>query len=504
MSYDAKQIQLSEVHQPGTGNWLLQNETFVAWKTSSKISNLWCSEIPGAGKTVMASLVINVLQQEKKNVVFIYAEYKAQYQHTTLGYLSCITRQLASQNTAILELATSLYQTQNANSSLEQTPPLTFAGHMKLLHECSSLVGHVFIILDAVDEIPGIDERHGSDTRFELLQALAKLDYASVFCTCRPHISGTLHLEAFAEINVEATDADLRTFLEAKISASRRLSSFVSRDRALKEEIVKTITRKASGMFLLARLQLDQIVTAITIRQVRQMLDRLSSRLSDMYHHTLQRIREQSDAEAALGIRAISWIAHIERPLTVSEFGQALSIEDGDQSIDDSGIVDIAIILEACAGLLYLQPASAEAGPNGPCRDEETVHFVHYTMQEYWAENHTDLLASSHSDIANTCLTYLCLDNFRKGTTRRYYESNHTNSSSKSEPFLAYAAAFWPAHASHVEETLRYDLVKILVSPRLPWLSRTWLQFALRSFFGGTYTNIGRMGPRHAQLYSFR
>lgn len=96
----------------------------------------------------------------------------------------------------------------------------------------------------------------------------------------------------------------------------------MSKDKVLKEEIVKTITRKASGMFLLAELQVDQVATAINIRQVRQMLDRLSSRLFDMYRHTIERIREQSDTEAILGMRAISWTAHVERPLTVSELAK--------------------------------------------------------------------------------------------------------------------------------------------------------------------------------------
>lgn len=234
-------------------------------------------------------------------------------------------------------------------------------------------------------------------------------------------------------------------------------------------------------VFLLARLQLDQIITAITIRQIRQMLGKLSSRLFDMYHHTLQRIQQQPKTESTLGMRAISWVAHIKRPLTVPEFVQALSIEKGDQSLDDSGIIDISTILEACVGLLHLQSVSSYSDIDSPLQFKETVHFVYYTMQEYLSEYHAGLGLSSHCDIANTCLTYLCFEEFRIKASHHSYNS--------------YAAAFWSAHAAVVIGSLRYDLGKVLLSPRYPWLSRTWIQLVLRGTIRPLHGVILRSSP---------
>jgi ankyrin repeat protein len=452
---------------------------------------------PALGKTFMASLVVDTLREENNSIctAFVYADYTESFQQTALSFLSCITRQLTTQYPDFMKLATKRFKDQIKRYRLQEadwlnTPTLSFDECFKLLQDFSAYDTHVFIIVDAVDEIRGIDEKSSTDIRFKLFQALAKLKYVSLFCTCRPNISASFFFDLFAEIHIEASDADLRTFLEARVTASRRLSDFISKSRTLQEEIVGTITKKASGMFLLARLQLDQLVSAITVRQVRQMLDKLSSQLFDMYDHTLQRIKQQSHVEAKLGIRAISWVAHTKRPMTISEFVQALSIENGDRSLDSSGVIDISIILEACAGLLHLQPASSDLEINGPFQKEETVQFVHYTTQEYILENQPDQYLSSHCDIANTCLTYLCFESFKMGASRYDYKSNCACVFRQTHPFLAYAAVFWPLHASISTSSLRYDLIKVLISPRFPWLSRNWLQFALRGTFQNTYTNI--------------
>ncbi|KAF7317398.1 ANK-REP-REGION domain-containing protein [Mycena chlorophos] len=48
-----RQQEVFETWQPGTGTWFLENETFLQWETESP-RVLWCTGIPGAGKTVLA------------------------------------------------------------------------------------------------------------------------------------------------------------------------------------------------------------------------------------------------------------------------------------------------------------------------------------------------------------------------------------------------------------------------------------------------------------------
>jgi ankyrin repeat protein len=485
LSFEAKHRQVSELRQGSTGLWFLEHETFIQWKTAQKDLVLWSSGIPGAGKTYMASTVIDNLRLCEKNrsdlpVAFIYADYKDHYQQRALHFLSCITRQLASQIPAFLNCVKSLYKDRQITPVSEEVPLLTFTEQIDLLRKVSNHVSRYFIIIDAVDELPTLDEMICEDVRSDFLQTISKLPSAKIFITSRPHISSKAFFQNALHIPIEASDTDLRTFLEAKISTSKRLGGIVSKDKTLKEQIVQTITAKASGMFLLARLQLEQLMAAITPRQVRMMLEKLSKKLADIYECAIMRIKQQPDIEAKLGMRTIFWIACSRRALTVSEITQALSIESEDESLDEGGIIDIQIILESCAGLIHLQAVSSDLDLEyGPFCNEDTLHFTHHTMQEYMSEGRAGPLSNSHCDIANTCLTYLCFKTFRFGIP------NPLNN-----PFLAYAAPFWPAHTTFVDNGLDYELIGTLISRRYPALSKTWLQFAFRGTFGRAHRNI--------------
>ena len=285
VTYEAKQRQLFERHQRGTGEWLTSHEVFTSWK-DTRGSKLWCSGIPGAGKTSMASLVVNTLRECHGSSIpttFVYADFKERYQQNQHHLLSAISRQLASQNSAILDEACSRFRKRKEQCQGDEVAPLNFVEHLELLQVASTHIDRIFIIIDAVDEIPSTEETEGTDIRFELLHALTQLECVSLFCTSRSHLEPSDFSVDFATLTIEATDNDLRTFLETKMSLSRRLVSLLQKETSLKEEIIRTITQKASGIFLLARFQIEEVKTAMSIRQVRSILGKLSGKLKDMY-----------------------------------------------------------------------------------------------------------------------------------------------------------------------------------------------------------------------------
>jgi superfamily II DNA or RNA helicase len=66
-------------HQDGTGQWFLQDPKYQAWSGSSR-GTLVCPGAPGAGKTIMAALIIEQKLREvrcaQQPVAFIYYNYK--------------------------------------------------------------------------------------------------------------------------------------------------------------------------------------------------------------------------------------------------------------------------------------------------------------------------------------------------------------------------------------------------------------------------------------------
>jgi hypothetical protein len=68
VDYHVQHRDFSDRHQPGTGQWFLQDIKFQEWNRS-KDGTLFCPGIPGAGKTIMASVVIDLITYAHTNRV---------------------------------------------------------------------------------------------------------------------------------------------------------------------------------------------------------------------------------------------------------------------------------------------------------------------------------------------------------------------------------------------------------------------------------------------------
>lgn len=108
-------------------------------------------------------------------------------------------------------------------------------------------------------------------------------------------------------------------------------------------------------------------------------------------------------------------VAGAQRPLSLDELGEAMSLTPGNTSWDSSKLInDVLKLLECCGSLLVV--------------DEEfsTIHFAHSSVKEYLksepttsdiVEYHIDL-AKADSDLGRLCVTYLNLDVFHGQLTK--------------------------------------------------------------------------------------
>ncbi len=73
-------LGIRESRLTDTRQWLLENPKFMAWLDDKQASNVvWCHRIPGAGKTVISSLVIDHLNDkfagQDISTVFYYCDF---------------------------------------------------------------------------------------------------------------------------------------------------------------------------------------------------------------------------------------------------------------------------------------------------------------------------------------------------------------------------------------------------------------------------------------------
>ncbi|KAK1141016.1 hypothetical protein N8T08_009673 [Aspergillus melleus] len=82
MTYGAKQHDYISRRQPGTGQWLLDSPELQDWLIKPK-QTLFCPGVPGAGKTIFSSVLIDELQSLYGHrcdigVAFIYCNFQRQ------------------------------------------------------------------------------------------------------------------------------------------------------------------------------------------------------------------------------------------------------------------------------------------------------------------------------------------------------------------------------------------------------------------------------------------
>jgi len=76
------------------------------------------------------------------------------------------------------------------------------------------------------------------------------------------------------------------------------------------------------------------------------MTDGLS--LRGAYDATIERIKAQEGDGARLGMEALMWISHSERPLSVDEICQALAVEIGSADINPNNLPWVRTVLSCC------------------------------------------------------------------------------------------------------------------------------------------------------------
>lgn len=152
-------------------------------------------------------------------------------------------------------------------------------------------------------------------------------------------------------------------------------------------------------MFLLVKLQMDTIANKNSVIAVRNALESLPAKLDELYHEAMERIRRQPEDDRRLAGKTLIWVVHAYRPLAFVVIRHALAVEQGTKQLDPENLSDSDLILNACAGLVTLEPES------------DIIRLVHYTAQDYFHSH--PVFPYPHREIVKTCVTCLSYDIFQ-------------------------------------------------------------------------------------------
>ena len=249
IDYAPQQSDFINRRQAGTGQWLLDSPKFHAWLQADK-QTLFCPGIPGAGKTILTSIVVNELTTRFGNdksigVAYIYCNFRRQDEQKAGDLLVNLLRQLVQGMPSLPQDVKSLYsKNKYTRPSSDET--------LKALHSVTAMYSRAFIVVDAFDECQASD---GCRSRFlsEIFNLQAK-SRANIFATSRFIPEITERFEGSMSLEIRASEHDVRKYVDGHMS---HLPSFVGRSLDLQEEIKAEIVKAVDGMYVSGQLLED-------------------------------------------------------------------------------------------------------------------------------------------------------------------------------------------------------------------------------------------------------
>lgn len=244
VDYTSQQNDYHERRQTGTGQWLLDSIEYRTWLKTAR-QTLFCPGIPGAGKTILTSVVVENLHTQFQNqshigVAYLYCNFRQQDKQNAKDLLASLLKQLARALSSLPDSVKFLHNEHKIN----QTRP-TFQELLRTLHSVAAIYSRVFIVVDGLDEYQASG---GCLSAFlsEIFSLQARVG-VSFFATSRPIPNIEEKFKGCLVREILASEEDIRRYVDGHMS---QLPNFVLMRPDLQEEIKTEITRAVEGMYV--------------------------------------------------------------------------------------------------------------------------------------------------------------------------------------------------------------------------------------------------------------
>ncbi|KAK0636779.1 ankyrin repeat-containing domain protein [Bombardia bombarda] len=452
----------SSLRHAESGTWFLDGDVFQTWLREDN-SFLWLHAIPGAGKTVLASSIINYLQDnvQSKDVglAYFYCDYKDVQKQQPSKVLGTILAMLAKQNRDVFERIQTFFLDQ-----LKQSPTFT-ADFDELLNNFSTFLDDHFksaiIVVDALDE-SDVGSWDCLTRAFKFLHE--QCNSVKIIVTSRNELPIARAFEGLPNTSIEQMDvlSDIRDFISAEISDKIAQRKLKLRDPDLERVIRESLVEGSKGMFQWVRCQIEALCKLRNDKAIRAALSNLPRTLQDTYVRILQRVEDEHPDEVETLQKVLCWLVRGIRNLTLEELAEAIAVdpESGDESMDFGAVdTDPEDILELLGGLVTVST-------------EKVICLAHYSVKEFLVSEDIRKVKplfwigteNVESQLAIVCLTYLCYDDFRSPALpdRDEFQSRLTE-----YKFLQYASQAWALHAQRSEKSGKQDEALVDLTMRL-------------------------------------
>ncbi|EMT72831.1 hypothetical protein FOC4_g10004316 [Fusarium odoratissimum] len=258
---------------PGTCQWFLDSPEYQSW-TQEKGQVLFCPGIAGAGKTVLASAIIESLHSRFQSdsstaIVHIYCRYNRVDRQTFNKLRASLLRQLCERLSPLPEGIMQLYN--QCKPRRVEAPPERILSE---LESVSGLFSKVFMVVDALDEWRATEYADLYSLPGELLHLQRKLAM-NLLATSRPIPLIANKFNDYPSVSITAQQQDIYAYVD---NFRWPESSCIGKIAGLRGLVKKVMSQIVGGMFLLARLYLHSLENETSERDVKDALKRFEDR----------------------------------------------------------------------------------------------------------------------------------------------------------------------------------------------------------------------------------
>lgn len=234
-----------EARHKSSGQRLLEGTTYATWKEHDN-SFLWLYGIPGCGKTILASTVVEDLKKSpdsSQNTLYFYFDFTDVSKQSFEKTLCTLIYQLYHKNESVRKHVDSLYSTCE-NGRRQPSIGLLRTTFTEMVRQA----GEVWIVLDALDEcgsrddlLPWLRDFRESEVNLHLL------------VTSRPEqdIESAIKCYASTEyiiaVQGELIDGDIDSYVRARVRSHKGLERWQARPD-IQGEIEADLLERANGM----------------------------------------------------------------------------------------------------------------------------------------------------------------------------------------------------------------------------------------------------------------
>ncbi|OTA59127.1 hypothetical protein K449DRAFT_466839 [Hypoxylon sp. EC38] len=393
--HDAELAKILHRSSVDSGRWLEKEPDFMRWlNTVDRTTRcIWLYGIPGSGKTFLVGNLIKRMQASGQRVLFAFLSHDNQAAGGTVKVFHSLLFQLLEGDPGLRPI---LHDSSQSNyRRLKNDSDFVLDFLCRILNDLSPS----FIIVDGLDEL---DEPSWKYLLSKTLEISQRCPETKLLISSREERDISLQLSSKSvplRVNHKKNSQDIDSFiqLECEDLLLEMKSYGADEPTCLKiKDKLHTITEKAAGMFIYARLVLLMVKDQGTLHDIDKQMDDLPDGLDEVYGRLLIRIRIKSKSTTQPVVRTIlQWVACAQRPLREEEMLQILAVQPGQEDFTD-GCRVFRDIRKLCGPIIEI--------------NEGNIRFVHFSAKEYLLHEQSNSflkLPDAHLDATLFCATYL-------------------------------------------------------------------------------------------------